>query len=157
MPLYIGQDLYGRFLAKLKLSVEKASSFILGQTVVPVLSVENPVITRRIIGSSATITATGYVALQRVPVGKRWTLVAARATTGAAKHTYNSFLIGTDSSNLTMIKEFTSANNIKYYPSDGPCAIESKWYLFVYVDAYTADAAINYEIVVLEESGDFGV
>lgn len=103
--------------------------------------------------SNVSVTGTGGLVIDTVPVGKsrRYYAVKAELATGTFTMIYFGLMDPAPSGSVIRVKTLTQANTIYYYPIDGPFQADAGWRVMVGVDTLAVAGTLEVRFLYEEE------
>jgi hypothetical protein len=126
--------------------------FSLSETVIPITNVDELLEAVKIdLQTPASVSATGWVLLATVPLGKKWTLVSFKARLSSGTYTFNAIGLEKEASinKVSVLESASSVTSLIYAPHT-KLVLEQGDKIYVYVDAYTGTGNLQYQAVYYE-------
>lgn len=140
--------LWDRLKQRFSLVRSQPKSFILGDTVIPITSVDFPLSVTKMLTGSTTVYSNGYKAVHIVPAGKRWDLHAIDLWQTSGTFDCISFYI-TGGSKACHLYRFAAATKEAYH-CPFPVPLNEGWKIEVEVENYAVTGSIYLFILYKE-------
>jgi len=132
--------LWDRLKQRFSIIRPQPKSFILGDTVIPVTSVDFPLTVTKMLTGMTLVSSNGYKTVHIVPAGKRWDLHAIDLWQTSGTFDCIAFYL-VDGSKAAHIHRFTAATKYTYH-CPHPVPLNETWQLQVEVENYAASGNV---------------
>ena len=140
--------LWNRLKQRFSITRSQPKSFILGDTVIPVTNVDNPLDITKMLTLTTTVSSNGYKTLGTVPTGKRWDVYS--FDIWKVSGTYD--VVGIylkDGSKAAHVHKFVAAAKYCWY-APTPVPMNETWNIQLEVENYAASGSLYLMILYKE-------